>query len=99
MVTDQNEDPVPTVWPDDASHKTNSLGSRVSEHQLATTVHVKLTYARIPPNAPARAAPLKNREILNCLSLRLYHLQIVSALPAPDDEQHSKHDRKTHMLK
>lgn len=57
-----DEDPRPTVESSDAFHETNALPS-VSYKVLLIDRVFGLTYASMPPKAPAKLAAEKNRAI------------------------------------
>jgi hypothetical protein len=81
-VTDKNEDPAPTVIPDNTTHPANALQQFSPINATLGSQVGRLTYARMPPKAPAREAALKKRDTRYCRSRRLY-LVIVS--------QHGQH--------
>lgn len=73
----QNKDPVPAIIPNN-SHMTDALHDAAvssSPHCIQAFPGWLLTYARIPPKAPASAAPLKNRDMRYCRSFLLYHME------------------------
>ena len=62
----QNEYPMPAIRPDHASHEADPLGCgqyrKFANRERQDVFYGMPTYARMPPNDPAKAAALKNRE-------------------------------------